>query len=117
MASRFLFIQKYAYLRTNAPPNLTLCWQVAFRAGRVEVRDLFLLTGSQIWAGQSEAPMYIISDIYYYIGFLFIYRTHIYKSDSYLHIECSCLDIRLLFIYLTPIYIWESTIYIMDSYL
>ena len=75
-------------------------------AGRVEVRDLFHVTGSQICAGQSEAPIYVY---YIYIGllliyrtfitildsylYIYIYRTPIYKSDSYLHIGLSCLHI------------------------
>ena len=110
------------------------------RAGRVEVRDLFHVTGSQICAGQSEAPIYVyyiyigllliygtsitILDSYLYVGLLFTYRTllftyptPIYISDSYLHIGLSCLHIRLLFIYRTPIYIWDSPIYISGSYL
>ena len=77
------------------------------RAGRVEVRDLFHVTGSQICAGQSEAPIYVY---YIYIGLLLIYRTSITILDSYLYIG-------LLFINRTPIYISDSPIYISDSYL
>ena len=84
------------------------------RAGRVEVRDLSHVTGSQICAGQSEAPIYVY---YIYIGLLLIYQTSITILDSYLYIGLLFTYRTFLFTYPTPIYMWDSPIYISDSYL
>ena len=56
--------------------------------------NLFHVTGSQICAGQSEAPIYIYyiyTDSYLSIGLLLLYWIPIYISDSYLYIGLSCL--------------------------